>query len=148
MDVANLTQLGSVSEIPQSPDKAVIEVIDSPVKGFHFSSRFTCPEMTSLCPRTNQPDFATLVIDYQPKSYLIESKSLKLFIASFRNHRAFHEECTVMISSRLWDAAKPYWLRVAAFWYPRGGIPIDVIRECGEARTTIPVLDYHSYRAR
>ncbi len=149
MDVSQLTQLGSSSEIPESPDKAVIEVVGNPSHpSLPYSCRFTCPEMTSLCPRTGQPDFATLVIDYQPDWVLIESKSLKLFIASFRNYRGFHEKCTAMIADTLYNAASPYWLRIAAFWNPRGGIPIDVIIERGTARIDPLPLDLHAYRSR
>jgi 7-cyano-7-deazaguanine reductase len=75
---------------------------------------------------TGQPDFAHLVIDYVPDELLVESKSLKLFLASYRNHGAFHEDCTVAIGKRLVDALSPLWLRIGGYWFPRGGIPIDV----------------------
>ncbi|NBX04224.1 MAG: NADPH-dependent 7-cyano-7-deazaguanine reductase QueF, partial [Alphaproteobacteria bacterium] len=119
-------QLGSKAGIAPSPEKAVIETVPNPHKGVAYVARFTCPEFTSLCPVTGQPDFAHLVIDYVPAAKLIESKSLKLFLGSFRNHGAFHEDCTVAIALRLIEAAKPQWLSIGGYWYPRGGIPIDI----------------------
>jgi 7-cyano-7-deazaguanine reductase len=122
----NLTQLGGAAAIPATPDQAVLETVRNPHLGTLYLVRFTAPEFTSLCPITGQPDFAHLVIDYVPDELLVESKSLKLFLASFRNHGAFHEDCTVGIGKRLVDALSPMWLRVGGYWFPRGGIPIDV----------------------
>jgi 7-cyano-7-deazaguanine reductase len=121
-----LTHLGRSSQLPPSPDEAVLETVPNPHPGLLYLVRFTCPEFTSLCPVTGQPDFAHFVIDYTPESAIIESKSLKLFLGSFRNHQAFHEDCTLAIARRLVDAVEPRWLRIAGYWYPRGGIPIDV----------------------
>jgi 7-cyano-7-deazaguanine reductase len=121
-----LTQLGHPAVQPTSPDQAVLETVPNPHPGMLYLVRLTAPEFTSLCPITGQPDFAHLVIDYAPDALLIESKSLKLFLASFRNFGAFHEDCTLAIAKRLIDAGLPQWLRIAGFWYPRGGIPIDV----------------------
>lgn len=128
-----LTQLGKAAEIPASPDAAVIETVANPHPDTVYLVRFTCPEFTSLCPITGQPDFAHLVIDYVPNARLVESKSLKLFLASFRNHGAFHEDCTVTIAKRLEQALSPAWLRIGGYWYPRGGIPIDVFYQTGPA---------------
>jgi len=122
----NLTQLGHLSKIPDSPDEAVLETVPNPHPGTLYLVRFAAPEFTSMCPVTGQPDFAHLVIDYVPDGLLVESKSLKLFLQSFRNHGAFHEECTVGIAKRLVDAMAPLWLRIGGYWFPRGGIPIDV----------------------
>jgi 7-cyano-7-deazaguanine reductase len=122
----NLTQLGARADIPASPDQAVLETVSNPHPGTAYLVRFTAPEFTSLCPITGQPDFAHLVIDYLPDELLVESKSLKLFLASYRSHGAFHEDCTVAIGKRLVDAASPLWLRIGGYWYPRGGIAIDV----------------------
>ena len=119
--------------MPESPKSAVIEKVENPQKGLKYLVRFTCPEFTSLCPITGQPDFAKLVIDYVPGDFLVESKSLKLFLGSFRNHGAFHEDCTVSIARRLCDEIKPEWLRIGGYWYPRGGIPIDVFYQTGAA---------------
>ncbi|MAW82744.1 MAG: NADPH-dependent 7-cyano-7-deazaguanine reductase QueF [Parvularcula sp.] len=129
---ADLTQLGRQTEAPADPDSAVLETAPNPQAGELYVARFTAPEFTSLCPVTGQPDFAHLVIDYVPARLIIESKSFKLFLTSFRNHGAFHEDCTVYIAKRIVAAAKPKWLRIAGYWYPRGGIPIDVFYQTGE----------------
>ncbi len=127
-----LTQLGHPSSIPQSPDAAVLETVPNPHPGRLYVVRFTCPEFTSLCPITGQPDFAHLVIDYVPAATILESKSLKLYLAAFRNHGAFHEDCTLAIAGRLVDSLTPRWLRIGGYWYPRGGIPIDVFYQTAE----------------
>jgi 7-cyano-7-deazaguanine reductase len=129
---AGLTQLGQRTRLPASPDKARIETVANPHPGLLYAVRFTCPEFTALCPLTGQPDFAHLVIDYVPNAAIVESKSLKLFLGSFRNHGAFHEDCTLTIACRLIEAMKPTWLRIGGYWYPRGGIPIDVFYQTGE----------------
>lgn len=117
--------------IPASPDKATLETVRNPHPGTAYVVRFACPEFTSLCPITGQPDFAHLVIDYAPAARLVESKSLKLYLAAFRNHGAFHEDCTLSVAKKILAAAKPRWLRIAGYWYPRGGIPIDVFWQSG-----------------
>jgi len=122
----NLTQLGYPVAIPAHPDAAKLERVANPSSGRHYVVRFTCPEFTCLCPVTGQPDFARFVIDYVPADWIVESKSLKLFLASFRNHGAFHEAATMQIAQRLIDLLHPVWLRIGGYWYPRGGIPIDV----------------------
>ncbi|WAX94070.1 preQ(1) synthase [Aminobacter sp. NyZ550] len=128
----SLTQLGTQVQTPTSPETAVLETVPyDRLGGPPAIVRFTCPEFTSLCPVTGQPDFAHIVIDYAPDRLLVESKSLKLFMVSFRNHGAFHEDCTVMIGRRVVAATKPLWLRIAGYWYPRGGIPIDVFWQTG-----------------
>jgi len=126
-----LTQLGGASALPASPDEAVLETLPNPHAGTLYLVRFTCPEFTSICPVTGQPDFANLVIDYAPESAIIESKSLKLYLGSFRNHGAFHEDCTLAIGKRLIDELAPRWLRIGGYWYPRGGMPIDVFFQSG-----------------
>jgi len=127
----NLTQLGHESAIPASPEEAKLERVGNPHTDTAYLARFTCPEFTSLCPVTGQPDFAHLVIDYAPGRWLVESKSLKNYLASFRNHGAFHEDCTVAIGKRIADEVEPRWLRIGGYWYPRGGIPIDVFWQWG-----------------
>ncbi len=145
----NLTQLGEKTPLPATPDAAILETIayvprktgaDSP----RMIVRFTAPEFTSLCPVTGQPDFARIVIDFLPRAKLVESKSLKLFLGSFRNHGAFHESCTEIIGERLFDAMAPYWLRVISLFYARGGIPIDVMWECGLLPSNCCPLPIHS----
>jgi 7-cyano-7-deazaguanine reductase len=118
--------LGRPSTIPASPDEARLDRVANPHPDTDYVARFTAPEFTSLCPVTGQPDFALLVIDYVPDRWLVESKSLKLFLNSFRNHGAFHEDCTVGVGKRLADLLDPVWLRIGGYWYPRGGMPIDV----------------------
>lgn len=129
---AGVTILGRQSPLPASPDKAKLEKVPNPHKGTLYAIRFSAPEFTSLCPITGQPDFAHLVIDYVPKDSLIESKSLKLFLGSFRNHGAFHEDCTVMIAKRIIKEITTQWLRIGGYWYPRGGMPIDIFYQTGE----------------
>lgn len=118
-----------------------MEAVPNPHPGEDYLVRLTCPEFTSLCPITGQPDFAHFVIDYVPAKTIVESKSLKLFLASFRNHGAFHEDCTVYIAKRLVKLLKPKWLRINGFWYPRGGIPIDIFWQTGKAPDSIHVPD-------
>ncbi len=127
----NLTQLGADGTLPDSPDEAVLEAVPNPHQETDYLVRFTAPEFTSLCPVTGQPDFAHFVIDYVPGDSIVESKSLKLFLGSFRNHAAFHEDCTVGIAKRLIEAIEPAWLRIGGYWYPRGGMPIDVFYQTG-----------------
>jgi 7-cyano-7-deazaguanine reductase len=146
----DLTQLGRPAAIPASPDAARIETTANPHPGTLYLVRFTAPEFTSLCPLTGQPDFAHLVIDYVPQDRIVESKSLKLFLASFRNHGAFHEACTVEIAKRLIQAMAPQWLRIGGYWYPRGGMPIDVFYQSGPppAGLWLPDQGVPPYRGR
>jgi 7-cyano-7-deazaguanine reductase len=123
--------LGKRTEPPESPDKAVLDRVANPHPDTHYVARFTAPEFTSLCPVTGQPDFAHLVIDYVPDRWLVESKSLKFYLASFRNHGAFHEDCTVAVGKRLAELIEPHFLRIGGYWYPRGGMPIDVFWQTG-----------------
>ncbi|HWT11729.1 MAG TPA: preQ(1) synthase [Allosphingosinicella sp.] len=128
----DLTHLGRTSAIPASPEEAKLDYVPNPSPARPYLVRFAAPEFTSLCPVTGQPDFAHLVIDYAPESLIVESKSLKLFLAAFRNHCGFHEAVTVGIAERLVGEMKPLWLRIGGYWYPRGGIPIDVFWQSGE----------------
>ena len=143
-------QLGRDVTIPASPEQAVLDTVPNPQAGTLFLTRFTCPEFTALCPLTGQPDFAHLVIDYVPDAAILESKSLKLFLGSFRNHGAFHEDCTLLIAHRLVAALGPRWLRIGGYWYPRGGIPIDVFYQTGEppAGVWLPDPGVAPYRGR
>lgn len=145
-----LTQLGQKTPTPQSPDAAHLEAVDAPHRGQDYVIRFTAPEFTSLCPITGQPDFAHIVIDYIPDALIVESKSLKLFLQSFRNHGAFHEDCSLTIAQRLVEKLKPKWLRIGAYWYPRGGIPIDIFWQTGAAPSLVwlPPQDVKPYRGR
>lgn len=145
-----LRQLGRPSSIPASPDAAVLETVANPEPGELYVVRLTAPEFTTLCPVTGQPDFAHLVVDYVPAERLVESKSFKLYLASFRDHRGFHEGCTLAVAGKIRAAAKPHWLRIAGYWYPRGGIPIDVFYQTGEppAGLWLPETGVAPYRGR
>lgn len=145
-----LTQLGRRTGVPASPATAVLETVANPHPDDTYLVRLTAPEFTTLCPVTGQPDFAHLVIDYVPAGRLIESKSFKLYLSAFRDHHGFHEACTLEIAARLRAAAEPQWLRIAGFWYPRGGIPIDVFYQTGEppAGLWLPDTGVASYRGR
>jgi 7-cyano-7-deazaguanine reductase len=149
-DTSNLTQLGRPVHGYDDPEKAVLERVPNPHPDSLYLARFAAPEFTSLCPVTGQPDFAHLVIDYAPQGWLVESKSLKLFLQAFRNHGAFHEDCTLYVAKRIIAAAEPRWLRIAGFWYPRGGIPIDVFWQTGPAPEGLWVPDpgVPAYRGR
>ena len=145
-----LTLLGHDVRPPASPEEARLDRVPNPEPGVLYLVRFTCPEFTALCPITGQPDFAHLVIDYVPDEWLLESKALKLYLAAFRNHGAFHEACTVGIARRIGAAIAPRWLRIGGYWYPRGGIPIDVFYQTGEppAGLWLPDQGVPSYRGR
>ena len=146
----DLTQLGQPTRLPGSPDEARLERVANPHSNARYLVRFTCPEFTTLCPLTGQPDFAHLVIDIVPADWLVESKSLKLFLHSFRNHGGFHEACTLTVAHRVVDAMSPLWLRIGGYWYPRGGIPIDVFWQTGSPPdgVWIPDQGVPAYRGR
>jgi len=137
----DLTQLGAAAAIPASPEEARLERVANPHPDVDYVARFTAPEFTSICPVTGQPDFAHLVMDYVPDEWIVESKSFKLYLTAFRNHGAFHEDCTVAIAKRLVDLLSPKWLRIGGYWYPRGGIPLDVFWQTGEAPAGIWIPD-------
>ena len=143
-------QLGRHVKLPASPEEAVLERVSAPAQDRAYVVRFTCPEFTSLCPVTGQPDFAHIVIDYIPRAWLVESKSLKLYLGSFRNHGAFHETCTMEIAGRLTALLEPVWFRIGAYWYPRGGMPIDVFWQTGDppAGAWVPPREVPPYRGR
>lgn len=136
--------------IPESPEKAILDRVSNPHSDTQYVARFSAPEFTSLCPVTGQPDFAHLVIDYVPGDWLVESKSLKLYLAAFRNHGAFHEDCTVAIGKRLVKLLEPRFFRIGGYWFPRGGIPIDVFWQHGTLPKNVwlPDQGVPAYRAR
>ena len=146
----NLKQLGSSVTRYNSPEEAVIETVPNPHPEVSYLVRFTCPEFTSICPVTGQPDFAHLVIDYVPKDFLVESKSLKLYLTSFRDQGSFHEDCTIKIALKLVKELNPIWLRIGGYWYPRGGIPIDVFYQVGNIPEGLwlPEQGVSSYKGR
>ena len=150
MPKIKLTQLGHRVAVPASPAAAKIETVPNPHPDSDYVVRLTAPEFTCLCPITGQPDFAHLVIDYCPAKTLVESKSFKLFLNSFRNIGAFHEDTTLAIGKRLVALLKPKYLRIAGYWYPRGGIPIDVFWQTGRVPSGVflPDLEVEPYRGR
>ncbi len=149
-DYSALSQLGEQTALPKSPDEATLEKVANPCHGDLYNIRFTCPEFTSICPITGQPDFAHMVIDYIPNKWIVESKSLKLFLGSFRNHGAFHEACTMMIAKRLITELDPKWLRIGGYWFPRGGIPIDIFYQTNNppSKVWIPEQNIPIYSGR
>ena len=143
-------QLGRPRRSPPRPSRRCSTACAIRIADTNYVARFTFPEFTVMCPVTGQPDFATLVIDYVPKDWLVESKSLKLYLNSFRNHGAFHEECTVTIGKKLVALLKPKWLRIGGYFHPRGGMPIDVFWQAGKlpAGVWAPDQGVGTYRAR
>jgi 7-cyano-7-deazaguanine reductase len=131
-------------------DSKILQSVDNPHQDTDYVVRLSCPEFTSICPITGQPDFAHLVIDYLPSKKLVESKALKLYLFSFRNHGAFHENCTVQIAKDIIKCIKPKWLRIGGYWYPRGGIPIDIFFQTGAAPKDLWIPDQAvaAYRGR
>lgn len=131
-------------------EKKILQAVDNPHQDIDYSIRFSCPEFTSICPITGQPDFAHLVIDYVPNKEIVESKSLKLYLFSYRNHGAFHEDCTVKIAKDIISCIKPKWLRIGGYWYPRGGIPIDIFFQTGKKPSNlwVPKQNIPTYKAR
>ena len=143
-------QLGRPTPLPASPDAAQLDRVANPHPDSPYAARFTFPEFTSMCPVTGQPDFAILVIDYVPGRWLVESKSLKLYLNSFRNHGAFHEDITVAIGKRLVALLRPRYLRIGGYFFPRGGMPIDVFWQAGRLPRNVwaPDPGVRSYRGR
>ena len=145
-----LNQLGKKSKIISDPRKVILDTVENPNKKLKYVVRLSSPEFTSICPLTSQPDFGNIIIDYIPSKLIVESKSFKLFLHSFRNHGAFHEECTLMIANKVINAVSPAWLRIGGFWNPRGGIPIDIFYQTGKKPNDIWLEDYQirNYKGR
>lgn len=140
MTELNLTHLGKQSPIENDPDKVVLDKIEKPNRQLMYCCRFVAPEFTSLCPMTGQPDFATLIIDYVPDEWLLESKALKLYLFAFRSRGDFHEKCTVDIGERIVRTIKPRWFRIAGFWNGRGGVAINVLWQTGTLPASVHPL--------
>lgn len=121
-----LTLLGNQHthyEYDYNPD--YLERIPNKHKDHDYFIKFNCPEFTSLCPKTGQPDFATIYISYIPGDFMVESKSLKLYLFSFRNHGDFHEDCVNIIMDDLINLLQPRYIEVWGKFLPRGGLSID-----------------------
>ena len=142
--------LGKQNDLMSNPNFSTLDKHPNPHLDTKYCIRFTCPEFTSICPVTSQPDFAKIIIDYIPNKFIVESKSLKLYLTGYRNHGAFHEDCTISIGKDLTNLLKPNWLRIAGIWYPRGGIPIDIFWQTKNIPKSclVPELDFSPYRAR
>jgi 7-cyano-7-deazaguanine reductase len=149
-ELPTLTYLGRSTPAPKTPVEAILDRVPNPYGDGPYVVRFSAPEFTVLCAVTGQPDFAHIMIDYVPKDWLVESKSLKFFLASFRNHSGSHEETTIAIGSRLAAVLQPVYLRVGGYWYPRGGMPIDVFWASGTLPDNIwlPDQGIGSFRGR
>lgn len=147
MNKKNTLNLGKKTQYNfDLPTKKTLQAVENPHKDIDYSIKLSCPEFTSICPITAQPDFAHLIIDYVPAKKIVESKSLKLYLHSYRNHGAFHENCTVQIAKDIIVTISPKWLRISGFWYPRGGIPIDVFFQFGELPKNIYINQNSSYQ--
>ncbi len=146
----NFLNLGKKTSISYKPDRKLLEKVKNPKINIQYCIRLSCPEFTSICPITSQPDFANIIIDYIPNKYIVESKSFKFYLLSYRNHGAFHEDCTITIAQDLQNILKPNWLRITAFWFPRGGIPIDIFWQTSEKpeKILIPEINYRDYKGR
>ena len=123
-DTSQLTLLGHKTVYKQDYAPEVLETFINKHPENDYWVRFNCPEFTSLCPITGQPDFATIQIDYIPGEHMVESKSLKLYLFSFRNHGAFHEDCVNIIMKDLVKLMNPKYIEVTGFFTTRGGISI------------------------
>ena len=146
----DLNALGYKSKIPDFPNSSILEKVSNPKVGIDYSIRFTCPEFTSICPVTSQPDFAYIIIDYVPGKFIVESKSFKLYLLGYRNHGAFHEDCTISIAQDIVNLLDPKWLRIGGYWYPRGGIPIDIFWQTSEKPKNLFIPDHsvENYKGR
>ena len=136
-----LKQLGNKVSIGKDPKKIILEKLNNPHNKEKYVIRFSIPEFTSLCPITGQPDFAKIYIDYVPKNWIVESKSLKLYIQSYRNVGIFHEDVIVSIGKKLLKEIRPIWIRIGGYFYPRGGIPIDVFWQSGKTPAFLWIPD-------
>lgn len=145
-EALDLTHLGKISPIENDPDKVKLDLIPKPNSDIDYVCRFSIPEFQSLCPATGQPDYATIIIDYVPDKWLLESKALKLWMFAFRNHGAFHEAVTASITDRFWTELYPKWMRVASFFNARGGISIDTVVEIGSLPSWVRPLGLEHIR--
>ena len=124
--IESLKSLGNQNTIyDMDYNPGLLEKIHNAHPENDYFVKFNCPEFTSLCPKTGQPDFATIYISYIPDQYIVESKSLKLYLFSYRNHGDFHEDCVNMIMKDLIKLLSPRYIEVWGKFLPRGGLSID-----------------------
>jgi 7-cyano-7-deazaguanine reductase len=131
----SITHLGNKTEYPNEYNPSLLESFDNKHPENNYWVKFNCPEFTSLCPITGQPDFATIYLSYIPDKKLVESKSLKLYLFSYRNHGAFHEDCINIIMKDLIQLLDPNYIEVLGKFLPRGGLSIDPYCNYGKPRT-------------
>ncbi len=147
-ELKGVTRLGSQKTVyADQYDPSVLETFVNKHRDTDYWVTFTCPEFTSLCPVTGQPDFATITIQYVPNVKMVESKSLKLYLFSFRNHGDFHEDCVNVILKDLRALMAPKYIEVLGRFAPRGGIAIDPYVNYGEAGTTFAELAEARFRS-
>ena len=131
-ELAGVTALGHNTDYPTDYAPQVLEAFDNKHPDNDYFVKFNCPEFTSLCPMTGQPDFATIYISYVPDKKMVESKSLKLYLFSFRNHGDFHEDCINIIMKDLIALMDPKYIEVWGKFTPRGGLSIDPFANYGK----------------
>ncbi len=132
--LAGVTLLGNTGvKYPTEYCPSILETFKNKHTDNEYLVTFTCPEFTSLCPKTGQPDFAKIIINYIPREDMVESKSLKLYLFSFRNHGDFHEDCVNIIMKDLVALMNPRYLEVIGLFTPRGGIAIHPFANYGDA---------------
>lgn len=132
-EIDGITLLGNQgTSYPTDYAPELLETFLNKHPGNDYFVKFNCPEFTSLCPITGQPDFATITISYIPDEKMVESKSLKLYLFSFRNHGDFHEDCVNIIMKDLYALMKPRYIEVRGIFMPRGGISIVPFANCGD----------------
>ncbi|MCM1320188.1 MAG: preQ(1) synthase [Muribaculaceae bacterium] len=124
-ELEGVTLLGNQgTKYPTDYDPSLLETFENKHPEREYVVTFDCPEFTTLCPKTGQPDFGHIYIKYIPRQRMVESKSLKLYLFSFRNHGDFHEDCVNIILNDLWDLMDPKYIEVKGRFMPRGGISI------------------------
>lgn len=137
--------LGKSVIVPKSPEGFKFDLIKNSNKKLVFNIRLSVSEFTSICPVTKQPDFGVLIIDYVPKNWLVESKSFKTYIHSYRNYGIFHEDVVMKIGVELFKTMKPVWFRIAGYFAPRGGIPIDVFWQSSKKPKNLEIPELKNF---
>ena len=133
-ELDGVTLLGNTNtKYPDTYSPEVLQTFVNKHPENEYLVTFTCPEFTSLCPKTGQPDFAKIIINYIPRDLMVESKSLKLYLFSFRNHGDFHEDCINIIMKDLVKLMNPRYLEVIGLFTPRGGISIYPFANYGDS---------------
>lgn len=136
-ELKGVTLLGNQGTVyPTDYNPSLLECFPNKHEGREYVVRFDCPEFTTLCPKTGQPDFGHLYINYIPGARMVESKSLKLYLFSFRNHGDFHEDVVNIILNDLWDLMEPKYIEVIGKFMPRGGISINPFANRSDAEHT------------